>query len=124
MTFDKVVSALQLWVCVSGKAKVPLPLQSTCRKLHNGWEFLLRENDFLDLFAVGVVFHKDSVKRVEHKGGRSILHCKDGTSVSANLVLDATGHARKLVEFDQPFKPGYQVKLCSTLTCHFDCLGS
>ena len=57
----------------------------------------------------GVVFHKDAVQRVEHRSGRSVLHCEDGTSVAANLVLDATGHARKLVEFDRPFKPGYQV---------------
>ena len=57
---------------------------------------------------VGVVFHRDSVQRVEHGSGKSILHCEDGTSISANLVLDATGHARKLVEFDRPFKPGYQ----------------
>ena len=25
------------------------------------------------------------------------------------MVLDATGHARKLVEYDKPFNPGYQV---------------
>ena len=77
-----------------------------CRPFLHCEDALLPNNSI-----AGVVFHKDSVRRVEHGSGRSILHCEDGTSVSANLVLDATGHARKLVEFDRPFKPGYQVKL-------------
>lgn len=34
--------------------------------------------------------------------------CADGTEVPAAAVLDATGHALKLVEFDQKFDPGYQ----------------
>ena len=58
---------------------------------------------------VGVMFYNDSVEEVVHKGGKSIVRCKDGTQIDANLVLDATGHARRLVEYDKPFKPGYQV---------------
>lgn len=69
----------------------------------------LKVHSYCEYSASGVVFHKDAVRRVEHRSGRSVLHCEDGTSVAANLVLDATGHARKLVEFDRPFKPGYQV---------------
>ena len=49
------------------------------------------------------------MRKVIHGEGKSLLTCEDGTEVSANLVLDATGHARKLVEFDRPFNPGYQV---------------
>ena len=30
------------------------------------------------------------------------------------MVLDATGHARKLVEFDAKFDPGYQVIAASS----------
>jgi lycopene beta-cyclase len=28
--------------------------------------------------------------------------------ISGSLVLDATGHSRRLVEFDKKFDPGYQ----------------
>jgi len=33
---------------------------------------------------------------------------QDGSSIRGTLVLDATGHARRLVEFDKEFNPGYQ----------------
>ena len=56
------------------------------------------------------MFHKDVVKGVEHSHGSSTLFCEDGMEVPAHLVLDATGHARRLVEFDKPFNPGYQVR--------------
>ena len=34
--------------------------------------------------------------------------CADGVDLTACMVLDATGHARKLIQFDKPFDPGYQ----------------
>ena len=37
------------------------------------------------------------------------MECSDGTRIQGRMVLDATGHARKLVEYDKPFDPGYQV---------------
>jgi lycopene beta-cyclase len=33
----------------------------------------------------------------------------DGRELHARAVLDATGHARRLVEFEEEFTPGYQV---------------
>ena len=56
----------------------------------------------------GVKFHFDRVAGCEHKGGTSILQCRDGVNITSKLLVDATGHARRLVEFDQPFDPGYQ----------------
>ncbi len=52
------------------------------------------------------------VSGVQHRSGGSQLQCADGTSVEAAAVLDATGHALKLVEFDAKFDPGYQVPTC------------
>ena len=46
---------------------------------------------------------------VVHGDGASELCCADGVRVPAAMVLDATGHSRKLVQFDAPFDPGYQV---------------
>ena len=34
----------------------------------------------------------------------------DGRQLHARAVLDATGHARRLVEFEEEFTPGYQVR--------------
>lgn len=45
-------------------------------------------------------------QRVRHGGGRSTLELDGGVQVSGSLVVDATGHSRKLVEFDKPFNPG------------------
>lgn len=56
----------------------------------------------------GVVFHQAKAQGVQHAGGRSTLTCSDGIQLEAALVLDCTGHARKLVSFDQEFDPGYQ----------------
>lgn len=50
---------------------------------------------------------------VVHAGGASELCCSDGVRVPAAMVLDATGHSRKLVQFDEPFDPGYQAR-CRT----------
>lgn len=47
-------------------------------------------------------------KDVSHGGGRSTVALEGGQQVSGSLVVDATGHSRKLVEFDKPFNPGAQ----------------
>ncbi len=60
-------------------------------------------------YGAGVMFQKARVEGVDHAGGRSEVVCSDGTRISGCMVLDATGHARKLVEYDKPFNPGYQV---------------
>lgn len=52
----------------------------------------------------------------EHAGGSSSVLCSDGTRIPGCMVLDATGHARKLVEYDKPFNPGYQVSGHAVLT--------
>ena len=46
---------------------------------------------------------------MSHGEGASAVACADGSRLTATMVLDATGHARKLVEFDAKFDPGYQV---------------
>ncbi|BDA46459.1 Lycopene beta cyclase, chloroplastic [Coccomyxa sp. Obi] len=58
--------------------------------------------------AHGVMFQEARVEGVDHADGRSEVVCSDGTRISGCMVLDATGHARKLVEYDKPFNPGYQ----------------
>ena len=59
--------------------------------------------------GAGVSFFETRVESVAHGGGASRVACADGSTVTGTLVLDATGHARKLVEFDAKFDPGYQV---------------
>jgi hypothetical protein len=56
----------------------------------------------------GVTFIKGKAERVSHGGGMSTLYLSDGRSISGSLVLDATGHSRRLVKYDQKFDPGYQ----------------
>uniref|UniRef100_A0A7S0RHM7 lycopene beta-cyclase n=1 Tax=Chlamydomonas leiostraca TaxID=1034604 RepID=A0A7S0RHM7_9CHLO len=56
----------------------------------------------------GVKFISTNVDGVSHANGCSTVRCKDGRTVTGSLVLDATGHARKLVKFDRKFDPGYQ----------------
>ena len=46
------------------------------------------------------------VADVEHGGGRSVMQCEDGSAPAGSLVLDATGHSRRLVKYDRPFNPG------------------
>lgn len=58
--------------------------------------------------AAGVRFVKDKVEGVSHAGGRSTVATAGGAKVAGSMVLDATGHSRRLVEFDQKFDPGYQ----------------
>ena len=61
--------------------------------------------------AAGVTFQVAKVDGVQHKDGGSHVVCSDGTRIRGCMVLDATGHARKLVEYDKPFDPGYQVSI-------------
>ena len=47
---------------------------------------------------------------MSHAEGSSTVTCADGLQITGCFVLDATGHARSLVEFDKKFDPGYQVQ--------------
>lgn len=69
-----------------------------------------------------MTFITGKVDRAEHGDGQSTVFIEgvgaaggDGSSssgssvqLSGSLVLDATGHSRRLVEFDKKFDPGYQ----------------
>lgn len=46
---------------------------------------------------------------MDHNVSKSIVTCEDGTMIEAAVVLDATGHSRRLVQYDKPFNPGYQI---------------
>ncbi|CAI5966813.1 unnamed protein product [Closterium sp. NIES-64] len=56
----------------------------------------------------GVTFHTAKVDSVEHTADNSVVRCSDGTEIRAALVLDATGFSRRLVQYSQPYNPGYQ----------------
>ncbi|KAF6142884.1 hypothetical protein GIB67_022763 [Kingdonia uniflora] len=57
----------------------------------------------------GVKFHQAKVIKVIHEDEKSLLICNDGVTIQANVVLDATGFSRCLVQSDKPYNPGYQV---------------
>ncbi|GMH40461.1 hypothetical protein BSKO_08365 [Bryopsis sp. KO-2023] len=65
----------------------------------------------------GVEFRQGQVKSVENCGRFSTAVCNDDMRIDAFLVVDATGFARRLLEFNSPDKkldsakvaPGYQV---------------
>ncbi|KAK1310522.1 hypothetical protein QJS10_CPA08g01778 [Acorus calamus] len=57
----------------------------------------------------GVQFHQARVVKVIHEDSKSILICNDGMTLEATVVLDATGFSRCLVQYDEPYNPGYQV---------------
>ncbi|XP_002961511.2 lycopene beta cyclase, chloroplastic [Selaginella moellendorffii] len=59
--------------------------------------------------ANGVQFLATKVKNVVHDREKSRVACEDGTCLESALVLDATGFSKCLVQYDQPFNPGYQV---------------
>lgn len=46
---------------------------------------------------------------MDHNPSKSSVTCEDGTLIEAAVVLDATGHSRRLVKYDKPFNPGYQI---------------
>ncbi|CAI5461916.1 unnamed protein product [Closterium sp. Yama58-4] len=56
----------------------------------------------------GVTFHTAKVDSVEHTADSSVVRCSDGTEIKAALVLDATGFSRRLVQYSEPYNPGYQ----------------
>jgi len=57
----------------------------------------------------GVEFGMSTVESCDHSDPTfSVVTLGDGRKVYAKMVLDATGHARKLVDFDRDFTPGYQ----------------
>ena len=72
----------------------------------------------------GVMFGSCAVDGVDHEKGGSVITLKggedgvyDGQKVYSKMVLDATGHARKLVDFERDFTPGYQAAfgiMCET----------
>lgn len=69
------------------------------------------------------------VRKVSHLKDRSFVSCEDDVLVEAAVVLDATGFSRRLVEYDKPFNPGYQiaygivaeVKQSLLMTCVITC---
>ena len=57
----------------------------------------------------GVEFGTAAVESCDHGNEHySTVKLDDGRTVYAKMVLDATGHSRKLVDFDREFTPGYQ----------------
>jgi lycopene beta-cyclase len=58
--------------------------------------------------VLGVRFLTDKVDSVSHAGGRSTVTTQGGAALRGSMVLDATGHSRRLVKFGQKFDPGYQ----------------
>ena len=76
----------------------------------------------------GVRFGACAVEDVTHEPNGTVVRVKggkdgafDGEELHAKMVLDATGHARKLVEFERDFTPGYQAAfgiMCETEEPH------
>lgn len=56
----------------------------------------------------GVRFHRGRAAGCHHGTKRSTLECQDGVEVTAQVVVDATGHSRRLTEMDGKHDPGYQ----------------
>ena len=56
----------------------------------------------------GVTFLNGKVDSASHGNGASTVKLADGRQIKGSLVLDATGHSRKLVEYDKEFNPGFQ----------------
>lgn len=71
--------------------------------------------------AQGVTVVEAAATAVDHSHPLlSTLTLSTGATLDARLVLDATGHARKLVAFDAPFEPGYQAAygVVATVAAH------
>ncbi|XP_057547651.1 lycopene beta cyclase, chloroplastic/chromoplastic-like [Amaranthus tricolor] len=70
---------------------------------------LLKSKMMQKCISNGVKFHQAKVMKVTHEETKSLLICNDGVAVQASIVLDATGFARSLVQYNKPYNPGYQV---------------
>ena len=69
----------------------------------------LKAKLFARTLKQGVEFGAAAVESCDNSSSsHSIVTLSDGRKVFAKMVLDATGHSRKLVEFDRDFTPGYQ----------------
>ncbi|GLI71151.1 hypothetical protein VaNZ11_016251 [Volvox africanus] len=58
--------------------------------------------------AAGVTFLPGKVAGCSHGEGSSEVQLADGRKIRGSLVLDATGHSRRLVQYDKKFDPGFQ----------------
>lgn len=70
---------------------------------------LLKSRMMQKCIVNGVKFHQAKVVKVIHEESKSLLICNDGVTIQAAAVLDATGFARCLVQYNKPYNPGYQV---------------
>lgn len=84
------------YVRIARGAKPERCVPHACRCIEQGVTFLSEKVDYVDHGETGT---EESSKVVT----------VDGRELYARAVLDATGHARRLVEFEEEFTPGYQV---------------
>lgn len=56
----------------------------------------------------GVRFHAASVRSYHHGRTLTTLTCQGGCEITARVVVDATGHARRLTEMEAEHCPGFQ----------------
>lgn len=68
----------------------------------------LKEKLINKCLKVGVKFHFGRAKDCVHDDDGSKLACLDDLVINASVVVDATGHARKLTKMDGNHNPGYQ----------------
>jgi ribulose 1,5-bisphosphate synthetase/thiazole synthase len=68
----------------------------------------LKEKLIRQCLDAGVVFHFGRAKACKHSDEGSSLECLSGLNIAATVVVDATGHARKLTVMDGKHDPGYQ----------------
>lgn len=61
-----------------------------------------------DCIDNGVYFKKLKVESVDMDSEIRSVVCSNETVLKTRLVLDATGHSRKLIHYDKDFNPGYQ----------------
>ena len=138
-----------VWLCTTGNSsqysrllrihhKCPVcGIQVTNAVRNTDTLFYLSQNKLLErCVARGVQFGAFVVDTVTHEENGSVVVLKglgntpdsdsesdsnDVTTVHAKLVLDATGHVRKIVEFERDFTPGYQAAfgiVCETEEPH------
>jgi lycopene beta-cyclase len=59
----------------------------------------------------GARFLRAKVSACAHVGAVTHVTLDTGATLACSMVVDATGHSRRLVEYDAPFDPGYQVRV-------------